>query len=918
MDGSPRFGPEAPEVDPIEIAQVGAGEPIGQVDTAQGAAVIIRADGESVAAEAGTPIFLGDVVETSGEGSVGLVFVDDTIFSLAEDGRMTIDEMVYDPATNEGSSVFNVAKGVFTFVSGEIAKTAVDAMQIETSAATIGIRGTAGGGRIVNPQADDPNSPLPPSGTFSNFRDPVTGQAGEMNVSTPTGTQTLNGINATTTVPNPFVPPSTPVVLPGSALQAVFGSSIAALPTPPSQQGAGEGEDEQGIGESLTTGDAPEDGDVQAEAEIAAADAFAQALADGVDPVAALAIAAQTAELTISRFGIDPTQLDTFTVQNAIDDVIGGITNTIVGDPTALISGGGLAAYSGLINATTGNEAIDQAVQQVVQQVAQTIGQNINEQILAATPDDDPDVPQVDISDVTIAHAVSGTQTVTLTNGANDVITGSASTDTITLMGGGASQGGGGDIVDLAGGTDTLILNSTTNTLAFSNVEALQLAYNSTSDITAQQSLTWQTGGNLTMSNQDGSTAGPRAPVAFLGNADNQNLTLSFLLNNTNASNSSINLAGGTDSVTFAVGTNTVASHDNVESWVLQAGTNTLNLNSSSSGSTITGASGADNVYINSADGTTTANLAGGNDLLGVNGLSGAATFDGGADTDTFRLTSGATLGEANFANFSNFESFEFGADTSYSITAGSNFQSAFLAGGDIDVTFGGGASDATVNFNGSSLTSPLSYAGSANGGADNVTGGSGADTIVTGNGADTITTSGGGDTITAGGGSDNITLGAGSDHLNYDATSEFGDTVSSFTAGAAGDLFDINTAVTGGDGAGSTTFVNDHMAPNVSGNNGAIFEFQQATVSMTGTVSAASAQATALGTLQGAGYTTAANATNIIVLYDNATTANAAIVQFNDADGGGDVDSGEVSLIAFAESVGADNLTADNFDGFS
>lgn len=918
MDGSPRFGPEAPEIDLIEIAQADTGEPIGQVDTAKGDAVIIRADGETVVAEAGTAIFLGDVVETSGDGAIGLVFVDDTAFSLAEDGRMTIDEMIYDPVNNEGSSVFNVAKGVFTFVSGEIAKTSVDAMQIETSVATIGIRGTAGGGRVINPQADDPNSPLSPSGTFSNFRDPVTGQAGEMNISTPTGTQTLNGINATTTVPNPFVPPSTPVVLPGSALQAVFGSSIAALPTPPSQQDAGEGEDGQDVGESLTQGDAPEEGDARAEAETAAADAFARALAEGVDPVAALAIAAQTAELTISRFGIDPTQLDTFTVQNAIDDVIGGITNTIVGDPTALISGGGLAAYSGLINATTGNEVIDQAVQQVVQQVAQTIGQNINQQILAATPDDDPDVPLVNISETTIAHAVSGTQTVTLTNGVNDVITGSASTDTITLMGGGASQGGGGDIVDLAGGTDTLILNSTINTLAFSNVEVLQLAYNASSDITAQQSLTWQSGGNLTMANQDASTAGPRAPVAFLGNADNQNLTLSFLLNNTNASNSSINLAGGTDSVTFAVGTNTVASHDNVESWVLQAGTNTLNLNSSSSGSTITGDSGADSVFINSADGTTTANLGGGNDTLGVNGLSGAATFNGGADTDTFRLTSGASLADANFANFSNFEGFEFGADSSYNITAGSNFQTAFLAGGDIDVTFASGTTGATVVFNGSSLTSPLSYAGSANGGTDNVTGGSGADTIVTGNGADTITTSGGGDTITAGGGSDNITLGAGSDHLNYDATSEFGDTVSSFTAGASGDVFDINTAVTGGNASGSTSFLNGATLVNVSILNAAIFEFQQATVSMAGTVTAATAQATALGTLQGASYTTAANATNIIILYDNATTANAAILQFNDADGGGDVDSGEVSLIAFAEAVGADSLTADNFDGFT
>ncbi|MCK5778796.1 MAG: FecR domain-containing protein [Rhodospirillales bacterium] len=902
MDGNPRFGPDAPEVDLIEIAQAVTGEPIGQIDTAKGDAVIIRADGETVTAEAGTSVFLGDVIETSGDGSVGLIFIDDTTFSLAEDGRMTIDELVYDPTTNEGSSVFNVAKGVFTFVSGEIAKTSVDAMKIETSAATIGIRGTAGGGRVINPQADDPNSPLPPSGTFSNFRDPVTGQAGEMNISTPTGSQTLNGVNATTSVPNPFVPPSTPVVLPASALQAVFGSSIAALPTPPSQQGAGE--DGENIGDTLTTGDAPEGAGAAAEAETAAADAFAQALADGVDPVAALEIAAQTAQLTISRFGLDPTQLDTFTVQNAIDDVISGITNTIVGDPTALISGGGLATYSALIGAQTGNEVIDQAVQQVVQQVAQTIGQNINEQILAAVGDTTDNVPQVDISDVTIAHSVSGTETVTLTNGANDVITGSASADTITLMGGGASQGGGGDIVDLAGGTDTLILNSTTNTLAFSNVETLQLAYNSTSDITSVQSLTWQTAGSLTMANQDASTSGPRAPFAFLGNATNQNLTLSFQMGNTNASNSSIDLGGGSDSVTLAAGTNTIASAANVESWLLSAGTNTFTLSPSSSGASITGSTGADTVSINSADGTTSASLGGGNDVLAVNGMSSAPTFDGGADTDTFRLTSAASLADANFANFSNFESFQFGADATYSITAGGNFNTAFNSSG-IAVGFASGITSATVSFDGSSLTNALTYSGSANTGGDTVTGTTGADTILTGNGADSITTSGGGDTITAGGGADSITLGSGSDHVNIDATSEFGDTISAFTAGGGGDIIDFNATVSRG-----TSTVFEALA------TGGTVQANTAVVSYTTDVAAyttAATVATALNNLTGlsAGNTmlfAVGNGTDSRLWYwaDGQVTAD------------GTVESGELSQVADLSSVNNDNLTAANFDGFS
>ncbi len=55
---------------------------------------------------------------------------------------MVLDEMVYDPGTQEGSVSLSVIQGVFTFVSGEIAKTDPDAMTLDTPVATIGIRGT--------------------------------------------------------------------------------------------------------------------------------------------------------------------------------------------------------------------------------------------------------------------------------------------------------------------------------------------------------------------------------------------------------------------------------------------------------------------------------------------------------------------------------------------------------------------------------------------------------------------------------------------------------------------------------------------------------------------------------------------------------------------------------------------------------
>jgi len=114
-----------------QLAQA-AGESIGRVEAVQGNVTITRTDGTTVDAQSGTEIFQGDTVTTDDEGSIGLVFADNSTFSLAEGGEMVIDEMIYDPGTEEGNALFQVASGVFTFASGQIAKTGVDAMKIAT------------------------------------------------------------------------------------------------------------------------------------------------------------------------------------------------------------------------------------------------------------------------------------------------------------------------------------------------------------------------------------------------------------------------------------------------------------------------------------------------------------------------------------------------------------------------------------------------------------------------------------------------------------------------------------------------------------------------------------------------------------------------------------------------------------------
>ncbi|WP_417832326.1 cadherin-like domain-containing protein [Terasakiella sp.] len=75
-------------------------------------------------------------------GGVGITLADTSTFSLGENSEMVLDELVYDPGNQEGSSVLSLIEGTASYVSGQIAKINPDAVAINTPVATIGIRGT--------------------------------------------------------------------------------------------------------------------------------------------------------------------------------------------------------------------------------------------------------------------------------------------------------------------------------------------------------------------------------------------------------------------------------------------------------------------------------------------------------------------------------------------------------------------------------------------------------------------------------------------------------------------------------------------------------------------------------------------------------------------------------------------------------
>ena len=193
----------------------GDAQPIGTVDTADGDVFAIRTDGARVELEVGDPVFQGDVIETGDIGALEMTFVDGTNFALDESARMVLDEMIYDPGTGEGSSAFTVVQGVFSFVSGSIAKSGSDAMTVDTPVATIGIRGTK---VAIKAGAEGED-------TIITLLEEEGGYTGEITITNEAGTQILNVANQTVFVESAFLAPTAPVVLPSEQLRSIFNDS---------------------------------------------------------------------------------------------------------------------------------------------------------------------------------------------------------------------------------------------------------------------------------------------------------------------------------------------------------------------------------------------------------------------------------------------------------------------------------------------------------------------------------------------------------------------------------------------------------------------------------------------------------------------------------------------------------------------
>jgi hypothetical protein len=232
----------------VQMAQLGgapaAAAVIGHVTKLTGGATAIR-NGVSVMLSTGDNVHKGDVVQCGSDSSLGLTFIDGTVFGLSANARMVLNEMVYDPNGSSNSSLLSLVQGTITFVAGETAKHGD--MRVDTPVATMGIHGTAVLVEIGFEVPSQGNAPpvkfqvlVEPGGRVGSYllyskSDPtsVIGTISQAGLVT-----AINGFGDTATTPAPVLSPEARNII-QQTLQIYFPNYIPNLNPPGGSSGAG-------------------------------------------------------------------------------------------------------------------------------------------------------------------------------------------------------------------------------------------------------------------------------------------------------------------------------------------------------------------------------------------------------------------------------------------------------------------------------------------------------------------------------------------------------------------------------------------------------------------------------------------------------------------------------------------------------
>ena len=123
------------------IGSVLYAEPIGDVRESTGASQVTRQTGESYEGAVDLSVLFMDKMETM-KGRMKVELIDESVFTITEHSMVIVDKFIYDPNPTKSTLALTFAKGTARFVTSKTGKIPKENISINTSSATIGIRGT--------------------------------------------------------------------------------------------------------------------------------------------------------------------------------------------------------------------------------------------------------------------------------------------------------------------------------------------------------------------------------------------------------------------------------------------------------------------------------------------------------------------------------------------------------------------------------------------------------------------------------------------------------------------------------------------------------------------------------------------------------------------------------------------------------
>lgn len=118
---------------------------VGEIAMLRGEALVVR-NSSDIEAKIQMPIEDKDTIKTKEESKVQVKFQDETVITIGAESIFEIEEYLFEEKNSKAN--FNVSKGSFKVITGQIGKLAPKSFLLKTKTSLIGIRGTIFAGEI--------------------------------------------------------------------------------------------------------------------------------------------------------------------------------------------------------------------------------------------------------------------------------------------------------------------------------------------------------------------------------------------------------------------------------------------------------------------------------------------------------------------------------------------------------------------------------------------------------------------------------------------------------------------------------------------------------------------------------------------------------------------------------------------------